>query len=149
MTQNKYMYEALKLANKAQEINEVPVGCVIVDIKGEIIASGFNTNIRDLDPTAHAEVNAIREACIKINNERLVGCDLYITLEPCIMCAAVISRAKIRRLYYGADDLIYGAVNGNVNFFQSKNCNHIPEIYDGISRNECENLINNFFKDKR
>mgnify|MGYP001192237517 CR=1 FL=1 len=115
MSQNKYMYEALKLANKAQEINEVPVGCVIVDIKGEIIASGFNTNIRDLDPTAHAEVNAIREACIKLNNERLVGCDLYITLEPCIMCAAVISRAKIRRLYYGADDLIYGAVNGNVN----------------------------------
>ena len=85
MSQNKYMYEALKLANKAQEINEVPGGCVIVDIKGEIIASGFNTNIRDLDPTAHAEVNAIREACIKLNNERLVGCDLYITLEPCIM----------------------------------------------------------------
>tara|TARA_B100000953_G_scaffold292382_1_gene279557 strand:- start:4 stop:453 length:450 start_codon:yes stop_codon:yes gene_type:complete len=149
MSQNKYMEKALMLANKAREINEVPVGCVIVNKEGKIFASGYNTNIRDSDPTAHAEINAIREACIKLNNERLIDCDIYVTLEPCSMCAAVISRAKIKRIYYGADDLIYGSVNGSINFFQSKNCNHVPEIYDNISRIECENLINNFFKDKR
>ena len=149
MSQNKYMEKALQLANKAKKINEIPVGSVVVDSKGEIIASSYNTNARDKDPTAHAEINAIREACILLNSERLNGCDIYVTLEPCIMCAAAISRAKIKRLYYGADDLIYGSVNGNINFFQSKNCNHIPDIYDGISRTECESLINNFFKDKR
>ena len=149
MSQNKYMEKALQLANKAKKINEIPVGSVVVDSKGEIIASGYNTNIRDKDPTAHAEINAIREACILLNSERLNGCDIYVTLEPCIMCAAAISRAKIKRLYYGADDLIYGSVNGNINFFQSKNCNHAPEIYDDISKIECESLINNFFKGKR
>ena len=149
MSQNKYMEKALQLANKAKKINEIPVGSVVVDSKGEIIASGYNTNIRDKDPTAHAEINAIREACILLNSERLNGCDIYVTLEPCIMCAAAISRAKIKRLYYGADDLIYGSVNGNINFFQSKNCNHVPEIYDNISKTECESLINNFFKGKR
>ena len=149
MSQNKYMEKALMLANKAREINEVPVGCVIVNKEGKIFASGYNTNIRDSDPTAHAEINAIREACIKLNNERLIDCDIYVTLEPCSMCAAVISRAKIKRIYYGADDLIYGSVNGSINFFQSKNCNHVPEIYDNISQIQCENLINNFFKDKR
>jgi len=149
MSQNKYMEKALMLANKAKEINEIPVGSIIVDNEGEIIASSYNTNIRDKDPTAHAEINVIREACVRLNTDRLNGCDIYVTLEPCIMCAAVISRAKINRLYYGADDLIYGSVNGNINFFQSKNCNHVPEIYDNISRTECESLINNFFKGKR
>ena len=149
MSQNKYMEKALQLANKAKKINEIPVGSVVVDSKGEIIAYSYNTNARDKDPTAHAEINAIREACILLNSERLNGCDIYVTLEPCIMCAAAISRAKIKRLYYGADDLIYGSVNGNINFFQSKNCNHVPEIYDNISKIECESLINNFFKGKR
>ena len=149
MSQNKYMEKALQLANKAKEINEIPVGSVIVNSKGEIIASSYNTNFRDKDPTAHAEINAIRKACALLNSERLKGCDIYVTLEPCIMCAAAISRAKIERLYYGADDLIYGSVNGNINFFQSKNCNHVPEIYDNISKTECESLINNFFKGKR
>ena len=149
MSQNKYMEKALQLANKAKKINEIPVGSVVVDSKGEIIASSYNTNARDKDPTAHAEINAIREACILLNSERLNGCDIYVTLEPCIMCAAAISRAKIKRLYYGADDLIYGSVNGNINFFQSKNCNHVPEIYDNISKIACESLINNFFKGKR
>ena len=149
MPQNKYMEKALQLANKAKEINEIPVGSVIVNSKGEIIASSYNTNFRDKDPTAHAEINAIRKACALLNSERLKGCDIYVTLEPCIMCAAAISRAKIERLYYGADDLIYGSVNGNINFFQSKNCNHVPEIYDNISKIECESLINNFFKGKR
>ena len=90
MSQSKYMKKALLLANKAKEINEIPVGCVIVDGEGKIVASSYNTNIKDLDPTAHAEINAIREACIRLDSERLVGCDLYVTLEPCIMCASVI-----------------------------------------------------------
>ena len=115
----------------------------------KLARSSYNTNFRDKDPTAHAEINAIREACILLNSERLNGCDIYVTLEPCIMCAAAISRAKIKRLYYGADDLIYGSVNGSINFFQSKNCNHVPEIYDNISKIECESLINYFFKGKR
>ena len=149
MSQKKYMKKALLLANKAKKINEIPVGSVVVDSKGEIIASSYNTNVRDKDPTAHAEINAIREACTLLNSGRLNGCDIYVTLEPCVMCAAAISRAKIERLYYGADDLIYGSVNGNINFFQSKNCNHVPEIYDNISKTECESLINNFFKGKR
>ena len=100
MSQNKYMEKALQLANKAKKINEIPVGSVVVDSKGEIIASSYNTNARDKDPTAHAEINAIREACILLNSERLNDCDIYVTLEPCIMCAAAISRAKIKRLYY-------------------------------------------------
>ena len=149
MSQNKYMEKAVLLANKDRTKNEIPVGSVVVDSKGEIIASSYNTNVRDKDPTAHAEINAIREACVLLNSERLSGCDIYVTLEPCIMCAAAISRAKIKRLYYGADDLIYGSVNGSINFFQSKNCNHVPEIYDNISKIECESLINNFFKGKR
>ena len=84
-----------------------------------------------------------------INSDRLVDCNIYVTLEPCIMCASAISKAKLKRLYYGADDLEYGSINGNLNFFISKNCNHLPEIYDNISKTDCENLINNFFKGKR
>jgi len=149
MSVNKYMERAIFMANKAKELGEVPVGCVIVNKKDQILSSSHNKVIKDSDPTAHAEINAIREACIKINTDRLLGCDLYVTLEPCIMCAAAISRAKIKRLFYGADDLIYGSVNGSINFFQSKNCNYVPELYDNISNTDCENLLKKFFKEKR
>ena len=108
-----------------------------------------NRVIGDNDPTAHAEILAIREACSKIQVSRLVNCSLYVTLEPCLMCASAISRAKIKRLFYGADDNKYGSINGSINFFQSNICNHIPEIYDNICKDKCENIINNFFKDKR
>lgn len=149
MPQNNYMEKAILLANKSLAIGEVPVGCIIVDNNNKILSSSYNKTVQDSDPTAHAEINAIREACKILSTDRLIGCDIYITLEPCVMCASAISRSRINRLYYGADDLIYGSVNGNINFFQSKNCNHVPEIYDNISRFECENLINNFFEDKR
>ena len=85
----------------------------------------------------------------QIQASRLVNCSLYVTLEPCLMCASAISRAKIQRLFYGADDNKYGSINGSINFFQSNICNHIPEIYDNICKDKCENIINNFFKDKR
>ena len=144
----KWMRIAIEEANIAMNENEIPVGAVLIQNQ-KLIAQAHNQPINNNDPTAHAEINAIREACIKLNNERLIDCDIYVTLEPCSMCAAVISRAKIKRIYYGADDLMHGSVNGSINFFQSKNCNHVPEIYDNISRIQCENLINNFFKDKR
>ena len=129
--------QALRVLGKTKK--NPAVGCAIV--KNDNIISLGNTGING---RPHAEQNAIN-----FSKENIKNSTLYVTLEPCIMCASVISRAKIKRLYYGADDLIYGSVNGNINFFQSKNCNHIPEIYDGISKTECESLINNFFKDKR
>ena len=144
----KWMSYALKEAKIAYIQKEVPIGAVIV-YENQIIAKGYNQVELLKDPTAHAEINAIRFACKELKTDRLIGHDMYVTLEPCMMCAVAISRAKIRRLYYGADDLQYGSINGNFNFFQSKNCNHIPEIYDNIDKNECENILNNFFKDKR
>ena len=149
MKKNIYMREAILLAHKSENSGEIPVGCIIVDKYNKIISRAFNTVKTDKDPTAHAEINAIRFACKELKADRLIDHDMYVTLEPCMMCAVAISRAKIRRLYYGADDLQYGSINGNFNFFQSKNCNHIPEIYDNIDKNECENILNNFFKDKR
>ena len=149
MSVNNFMNIAIDMANTANDLGEVPIGCVIINGNNEILAKCYNTVILDSDPTAHAEINAIREACQKINSDRLINCSIYITLEPCIMCASAISKAKIKRLYYGADDLNFGSVNGKFNFFQSDNCNYIPEIYDNIAKSECENIINNFFKDKR
>ena len=102
-----------------------------------------------MDPTAHAEINVIRNACKKLECSRLIDCDLYVTLEPCIMCAAAISQARIRRLYFGADDLKYGSINGNINYFQKENTNHLPEIYDNICSDSCNRLLINFFKERR
>ena len=140
---------ALREALKGQKNGEVPIGCIILDENKNILSSAYNEVIANNDPTAHAEITAIRQACSYVNSSRLSNCSLYVTLEPCIMCASAISRAKIRRLFYGADDKKYGSINGHINFFQSNICNHIPEIYDNINKNKCEELINNFFKDKR
>ena len=149
MIQNQYMDLALRKALKGQKNGEVPIGCIIIDENKNILSSAYNEVIANNDPTAHAEITAIRQACSYVNSSRLSNCSLYVTLEPCIMCASAISRAKIRRLFYGADDKKYGSINGHINFFQSNICNHIPEIYDNINKNKCEELINNFFKDKR
>ena len=149
MSQNQYMDQALNAALDGQKLGEVPIGCVIIDENKNILSLTHNRVIGDNDPTAHAEILAIREACSKIQASRLVNCSLYVTLEPCLMCASAISRAKIKRLFYGADDNKYGSINGSINFFQSNICNHIPEIYDNICKDKCENIINNFFKDKR
>ena len=149
MSRNSPMNLAIEMAVKGKKCGEVPVGCVILDKSGRILSSAHNTLVNDYNPVGHAEINAIREACNKIKSNRLIDCSLYVTLEPCIMCASAISRSKIKKLFFGADDLKFGAINGNINFFQSKYCNHVPEIYDNISKSECEALINNFFKENR
>ena len=140
---------AIQMAIKGKKRGEIPVGCVILDKNGEVLSSAHNTLVNSYDPVGHAEINAIREACKKIKSDRLIDCSLYVTLEPCIMCASAISRSKVKKLFFGADDLKFGAINGSINFFQSKNCNHVPEIYDNISKSECEALINNFFRENR
>ena len=115
------MFEAIKCAEEANSINEVPVGAIIYNSQtSQIISKSFNKTNKNLDPTAHAEINVIRDACKILNTSRLINCDLYVTLEPCMMCAAAISQARIRRLYFGADDLKYGSINGNINYFQKR-----------------------------
>ena len=118
MTQNQYMDHALNAALDGQKLGEVPIGCVIIDENKNILSLTHNRVIGDNDPTAHAEILAIREACSKIQASRLVNCSLYVTLEPCLMCASAISRAKIKRLFYGADDNKYGSINGSINFYE-------------------------------
>tara|TARA_B110000967_G_scaffold41563_1_gene41457 strand:+ start:536 stop:970 length:435 start_codon:yes stop_codon:yes gene_type:complete len=144
------MFEAIKCAEEANSINEVPVGAIIYNSQtSQIISKSFNKTNKNLDPTAHAEINVIRDACKILNTSRLINCDLYVTLEPCMMCAAAITQARIRRLYFGADDLKYGSINGNINYFQKENTNHLPEIYDNICSESCNRLLINFFKERR
>jgi tRNA(adenine34) deaminase len=135
-------------ARAAAARGEVPVGAVIVS-EGRVIARAGNRTLGDRDPTAHAEVLAIRAACATMDSERLPGCDLYVTLEPCPMCAAAISFARIRRLYYGAQDPKGGAVDHGVRLFDSPTCHHRPEVYDGIGETEASVLLKDFFRARR
>lgn len=139
---------ALKAAEAAGNAGEVPIGCVIVR-NGEVIASAGNRTLTDKDPTAHAEVLAIRQAADRIGSERLVDCDLYVTLEPCTMCAGAISFARIRRLYYGAADPKGGGVDSGVRFFASPTCHHAPEVYSAVGETESANLLRDFFRARR
>jgi tRNA(adenine34) deaminase len=139
---------ALEQARAAQAVGEVPIGCVIVR-DGTVVAAAGNRPIADRDPTAHAEMIAIREAARALGSERLADCDLYVTLEPCAMCAAAISFARIRRLYYGAADPKGGAVEHGVRFFQSPTCHHRPEVYAGIGEGEASALLRAFFEARR
>lgn len=139
---------ALKSAEMAAKSGEVPIGCVIVR-DNEVIAAAGNRTLSDRDPTAHAEILAIREAAAKLGSERLVDCDLYVTLEPCTMCAAAISFARIRRLYYGAADPKGGAVDNGVRFFAAATCHHRPEVYAGIGETEASAMLKDFFRDRR
>ena len=139
---------ALVEARAAAAEGEVPVGCVVVR-DGEVIARSRNRTLADHDPTAHAEMLAIRAAAAKLGSERLVDCDLYVTLEPCAMCAAAISFARIRRLYYGAADPKGGAVESGVRFFASSACHHRPEVYGGIQEARAAELLRDFFKERR
>ena len=139
---------ALVQAQAAAQAGEVPVGCVIV-CAGGLIAQTGNRTIADHDPTAHAEMLAIRHAARTLGNERLLDCDLYVTLEPCAMCAAAISFARIRRLYFGAADRKGGAVENGVRYFSSPSCLHRPEIYGGIGENEAAELMRRFFRARR
>ena len=139
---------ALVEARAAAAAGEVPVGCVIVR-DNAVIAKAANRTIMDRDPTAHAEMLAIRAAAAAIGSERLTDCDLYVTLEPCAMCAAAISFARIRRLYYGAADLKGGAVENGVRFFAAPTCHHAPEIYGGIGEAAASALLKDFFQARR
>ena len=143
-----FMDLALRQARAAAEAGEVPVGCVIVRA-GEPIAQAANRTLTDRDPTAHAEMVAIRRATEKLGSERISECDLYVTLEPCAMCAAAISFARIRRLYYGASDPKGGAVENGVRYFSAPTCQHRPEIYGGIGASEAAELLRGFFRARR
>jgi tRNA(adenine34) deaminase len=135
-------------AEKAFNLGEVPVGAVVLH-EGVVIASAHNEILIDKDPTAHAEILAIRRAAIALNSERLIGCDLYVTLEPCAMCAGAISFARIKRLYYGAGDEKGGAVDNGTRFFNNASCHHAPEVYNGFMEDESANLLRAFFKVRR
>jgi tRNA(adenine34) deaminase len=143
-----YMEMALDEARAAGAAGEVPVGCVIVR-DGAVVARAGNRTLADADPTAHAELVAIRQAAAALGSERLTECDLYVTLEPCAMCAAAIAFARIRRLYYGAADPKGGAVENGVRFFASPTCHHRPEIYGGMAEAEASALLKEFFKERR
>ena len=143
-----FMELALDEARKAQDAGEVPIGCVIVR-DGAVIAAAHNRTLTDRDPTAHAEMIAIRAAARQLGSERLIDCDLHVTLEPCAMCAAAISFARIRRLYYGAPDPKGGAVDSGVRFFASPTCHHRPEVYGGIGEAASATLLRAFFAAKR
>jgi len=143
------MLLALAEAEAAGRRGEVPVGCVVADRAGTILAKAGNRTLADRDPTAHAEVLAIRDAARKLGSERLTDCDLYVTLEPCAMCAAAISFARIGRVYFGAADEKMGAVENGPRFFQQSTCHHRPEIYGGIGAEPARALLIQFFKDRR
>lgn len=148
MTAPSFMDLALKAAEAAGHAGEVPIGCVIVR-NGEVIASAGNRTLTDKDPTAHAEVLAIRQAAERIGSERLIDCDLYVTLEPCTMCAGAISFARIRRLYYGAADPKGGGVDSGVRFFASPTCHHAPEVYSAVGETESATILREFFRARR
>ena len=148
MTAPSFMDLALKAAESAGKSGEVPIGCVIV-LNNEVIATAGNRTLIDRDPTAHAEILAIRQAAKITGSERLSDCDLYVTLEPCTMCAGAISFARIRRLYFGAADPKGGAVESGVRFFAQPTCHHRPEVYSGVGEQEAAALLRDFFKARR
>ncbi|MBI4274371.1 MAG: nucleoside deaminase [Rhizobiales bacterium] len=139
---------ALEQARAAGVAGEVPVGCVIVR-DGQVVARAGNRTHTDRDPTAHAELVAIRQAATTLGTERLIDCDLYVTLEPCAMCAAAMSFARIRRLYYGAADPKGGAVENGVRFFSAPTCHHRPDMYGGMNESESGALLKEFFAARR
>ncbi|MFZ0730422.1 MAG: nucleoside deaminase [Methylovirgula sp.] len=142
------MAEALAEAAAAGRRGEVPVGATIVS-GGEVVARAGNRTLELKDPTAHAEILAIRAACESLGTERLTGCDIYVTLEPCAMCAAAISFARLRRLYWAATDPKGGAVEHGARFFTQPTCHHTPECYGGMREREARELLKAFFAERR
>ncbi len=143
-----FMERALEAARAAAALGEVPVGAVVVR-GGQVLATAANRTLTDRDPTAHAEILALRAAARRIGSERLTGCDLYVTLEPCPMCAAAISFARIRRLYYGAGDEKGGAVEHGVRLYASPTCHHAPEVVAGLAERDSAALLRTFFRSRR
>ena len=144
----KYMKEALKEAKKAELIDEVPIGCVIVK-DDKIIARGHNQRETNQSPIGHAEIIAINKASKKLKSWRLEGCDIYVTLEPCIMCSGAIIQSRISKVYYGAFDSKGGALGSSINVLEAKNINHHPKVISGVMQEECSKIITNYFKAKR
>lgn len=144
-----HMDAALAEAEAAAARGEVPVGAVLVDASGAVIATAGNRMRERADPTAHAEIEVIRAGAVALGSERLVGCDLYVTLEPCPMCAAAISAARIARLYYGASDPKSGGVAQGPRVFSHPQCHHVPEVYDGIGEAQSRALLQQFFQERR
>jgi tRNA(adenine34) deaminase len=140
---------ALEEARGAAARGEVPIGAVVLGADGALLARAGNRTLELRDPTAHAELLAIREAAAKLGSERLIGCDLYVTLEPCAMCAAAISFARIRRLYFAASDPKGGAVEHGPRFFGQATCHHAPEVYGGLSETAAAALLRDFFAARR
>ena len=149
MTFRCHMDIALTEAAAAAERGEVPVGAVVLSPQGGVIAQAGNRTRELNDPTAHAEMLAIRAACAALGQERLTGCDLFVTLEPCPMCAGAIAHARIARLYYGASDPKSGGVEQGARVFAHPQCHHRPELYDGISGMAAETMLREFFRTKR
>jgi tRNA(Arg) A34 adenosine deaminase TadA len=144
-----HMARALELAAAAVEADEVPVGAVIVAADGTVLAEDRNRMRELTDPTAHAELLAIRAACRRAGTERLVDADIYVTLEPCTMCAAAISFARLRRLYYGASDPKAGGIEQGARVFSRPTCHHVPEVYPGVGESAAAELLKAFFQSKR
>lgn len=144
-----HMQYALAEARAAAARGEVPIGAVVVDAEGVVVASAGNRTREHRDPTAHAEILAIRDACRRLEAERLTGCDLYVTLEPCPMCATAISFARVRRLYYGASDPKGGGVEQGARIFAHATCHHAPDVYSGIAESEAAALLVAFFTARR
>ena len=148
MADTEYMRRALALAAQAQAAGEVPVGAVVVR-DGEIIGRGFNAPISRHDPSAHAEVQALRDAAERTGNYRLVDCELFVTLEPCLMCAGAMMHARIARVVYGASDLKTGAAGSVLNVFVEQRLNHHTAVQGGVLAEECSAMLSNFFAQRR
>lgn len=143
------MDHALREARAAAERGEVPIGAVIVSTDGTVLAAAGNRTEADRDPTAHAEMLAIRQAAARLGSPRLIDCDLHVTLEPCPMCAQAISFARIRRVYYGASDPKGGGIEHGPRIFTQPTCHHRPDVYSGIAEQEASELLRAFFKERR
>ena len=148
MDQETYMLQALSLAREAAQAGEVPVGCVVVDREGRIIGRGRNRRQEDSDATAHAEIEAIRQACHALGDWRLEGCSLYVTLEPCPMCAGAIINARIPTVIYGAREPASGSCGSVIDLFFER-YGHQPRVYAGVREADCAALLRDFFRDKR
>lgn len=144
-----FMGLALEQARAAAQAGEVPVGAVLVDSSGKVLAAAHNRVERDKDPTAHAELLAIRAACAQRGDPRLPDCDLYVTLEPCPMCATAIAFARLRRVYWGASDPKGGGVENGPRIFAAATCHHRPELFGGIAESESAELLREFFRARR
>jgi tRNA(adenine34) deaminase len=148
-TDEKWMQIAVHMAREASKIGEVPIGAVMVDAEGKILSSAFNRTITNVDPTAHAEILAMRTAALRIGNYRLTGATLYTTIEPCAMCAGALVNARISRLVYGAADERFGAVETHFRICDSPDLNHRMDITSGILADKCRTLLQEFFRSRR